>query len=56
MRKMYNINLKDMGWNDGIIMNNNIIYVPNSVELRKLVTNEIHKVPYARHPRYKKNY
>ena len=28
------------------------VYVPNSGELRKLVMNEMHNVPYAGHPRY----
>ena len=35
-------------------MNNNRIYVPNFVELRKLVMGEIHKVPYGRRLGYKK--
>ena len=30
------------------------VYVPNYWELRKLVMNEMHNVPYARHPRYQK--
>ena len=31
-----------------------IIYVPKSTELRKLVMNEMHNVPYAGNPRYQK--
>jgi hypothetical protein len=30
------------------------IYVPSSGELRNLVLNEMHDVPYARHPGYHK--
>ena len=31
------------------------MYVPKYVELRKLVVNEMYRVPYAVHPRYPKN-
>ena len=39
---------------DGLLMHKNRVYVPNFVELRKLVMNEMHKVPYAGHPKYQK--
>jgi hypothetical protein len=35
-------------------MHKNIIYVPSSRELRKLVLKEMHDVPYAGHPGYQK--
>ena len=35
-------------------MHKNRFYVPNFVELRKLVMDEMHKVPYAGHPRYQR--
>ena len=34
---------------DRIIMPNNRVYVPNFGELRKLVKNEMHIVPYVGH-------
>jgi hypothetical protein len=39
---------------DGLLMHKNIIYVPSSGELRKLVLKEIHNVPYVRHLGYQK--
>ena len=39
---------------DGILMNNNRVYVPNSSELRKLIMSEMHKVPYVGHLVYQK--
>ena len=35
-------------------MHKNIIYVPISGELRNLVLNEMHDVPYVGHPSYQK--
>ena len=32
----------------------NIIYIPNVVDLRRIVMDEIHKMPYFGHPRYQK--
>jgi hypothetical protein len=40
--------------NDGIILYMNIIYVPNSHELRSTILKEMHNVPYAGHPGYQK--
>ena len=37
---------------DGLFMHKNRIYVPNSIELRKLIMDGMHKVPYERFPRY----
>jgi hypothetical protein len=39
---------------DEIIMYRNIIYVPNSQELKILILREIHDVPYVGHPGYQK--
>jgi hypothetical protein len=39
---------------DGLLMHKNIIYVPSSGELRNLVLNEIHNVPYVGHIDYQK--
>ena len=41
---------------DGLFMHKNKIYVPNYVELRKLIMNEMHMVPYARHNGYQKEF
>jgi hypothetical protein len=40
--------------NDKILLYRNIIYVPNSHELRSMILKEMHNVPYARHPGYYK--
>jgi hypothetical protein len=40
--------------NDEILMYRGIIYVSNSRELKNLILEEMHKVPYARHPGYQK--
>jgi hypothetical protein len=40
--------------NDGILLYMNIIYVPNSHELRTMILKEMHNVPYAGHPGYQK--
>jgi hypothetical protein len=37
--------------NDEIILYRNIIYVPNSLELRITILKEMHNAPYSRHPR-----
>jgi hypothetical protein len=37
---------------EGILKFNNIIYLPNSINLKLLIFNEIHKNPYSGHPRY----
>jgi hypothetical protein len=39
---------------DGILLYMNIIYVPNSHELKSKILKEMHNVPYARYPRYHK--
>jgi hypothetical protein len=39
---------------DGILLFDNKIYVPNSQELRNLILKEIHNEPYTGHPRYQK--
>jgi len=39
---------------DGILLFWNIVYVPNSQELRNLVLKEMHNVPYAGHLGYQK--
>jgi hypothetical protein len=38
--------------NDETLLYMNIIYVPNSPELRSNILKEMHNVPYARHPGY----
>ena len=37
---------------DGIIQFNGIIYVPTEGDLKKIILQEIHNVPYAGHPGY----
>ena len=39
---------------DGILTYNNRIYIPNIADLRRVVMDEIHQVPYPGHPRYHK--
>jgi hypothetical protein len=39
---------------DGILLFQNIVYGPNSQELRNLVLKEMHNVPYVGHLGYKK--
>jgi hypothetical protein len=36
--------------NDEILLYRNIIYVPNSHELRSMILKEMHNVPYVGHP------
>ena len=38
----------------GLIIYKNRLYVPNVPKVKFLILNEIHKSPYARHPRYPK--
>jgi hypothetical protein len=40
--------------NDEILLYRNIIYVPNSNELRSTILKEMHNVPYVGHPGYQK--
>jgi hypothetical protein len=40
---------------DGILLYKNINYVPNVQDLKLMILNEMHNVPYAGHPRYQKN-
>ena len=39
---------------DGILRFNRRIYVPIETELKKVIMQEMHNVPYARHPGYHK--
>jgi hypothetical protein len=39
---------------DEILWYRNIVYVPNSLELRRAILKEMHNVPYARHTGYQK--
>jgi hypothetical protein len=39
---------------DGILLYKNIVYVPDSPELRSVILKEMHNVPYAGHPSYQK--
>ena len=39
---------------DGILTHKNIIYIPNVVDLRRVVMDEIHQAPYSGHPGYQK--
>jgi hypothetical protein len=39
---------------DGILWYRNIVYVPNSPEIRSVILKEMHNVPYAEHPGYHK--
>ena len=40
--------------NDEILLYMNIIYEPNSHELRNMILKEMHNVPYVGHPGYQK--
>jgi hypothetical protein len=40
--------------NDEILLYRNIIYVPNSQELRSMILKEMHNVPYAGNQGYQK--
>ena len=35
---------------DGLLTYKNIIYIPNVVDLRRIVMDEIHQAPYSGHP------
>jgi len=48
-----NVEYFELG-NVGILLYENIIYVPNSHELRSMILKEMHNVPYDRHIRYPK--
>jgi hypothetical protein len=39
---------------DGLLMYNNILYIPNSIELKNLIMDEFHRRPYVGHPGYQK--
>jgi hypothetical protein len=39
---------------DGILLYKNIIYVPNVQDLKLMILNEMHNVPYVGHPGYQK--
>ena len=39
---------------DGILTYKNRIYIPNVVDLRRVVMDEIHQAPYSGHPGYQK--
>ena len=38
----------------GLLTYKNIIYIPNVVDLRRVVMDEIHQAPYSGHPGYQK--
>ena len=38
----------------GILTYKNIIYIPHTTDLRRIVMDEIHQAPYSGHPRYQK--
>ena len=39
---------------DELLTYKNRIYIPNVVDLRRTVMDEIHQAPYSRHPRYQR--
>ena len=39
---------------DGILTYKGRIYIPNVVDLRRVVMDEIHQAPYSSHPGYEK--
>ena len=39
---------------DELLTYNNRIYIPNVADLRRIVMDEIHKIPFSSHPRYQK--
>jgi hypothetical protein len=39
---------------EGILKFKNIICIPNSMDLKLMILNEIHKNPYSGHPGYQK--
>ena len=38
----------------GLLLHKNILYIPNSTDIKLTVMDELHKRPYSRHPRYQK--
>jgi len=40
---------------DGLVSFRNIIYVPDTNEIKKLILREFHVKPYSSYPRYHKN-
>jgi hypothetical protein len=39
---------------DGILLYNNILYIPNSTEIKHLIMDEFHMIPYVGRIGYKK--
>jgi hypothetical protein len=39
---------------DRILLQKNIIFIPNVQDLKRIILHEMHNPPYARHPGYKK--
>ena len=39
---------------NGLLMCKNRLYIPNSVDLKTIILNELHKKPYFGHPGYQK--
>ena len=37
-----------------LMLYKNRLYVPNVPEIKLLILNEVHKIPYSRHPGYQK--
>jgi hypothetical protein len=39
---------------EGLLIYKGRLYIPNSIELKKLILDELHKKPYSGHPGYQK--
>ena len=39
---------------DGLLTYNNRNYIPNVVDMRRVIMDEIHQAPYSSHPGYQK--
>ena len=53
------MNLKNVKTNfslneKGLMLYKNRLYVPNIAEIKLLILNEVHKIPYPEHPSYQK--
>ena len=53
--KQQNLEKRHEGYHqedDGLLIYKNRMYIPNATNLRRIIMDEIHKMPYYDHPRY----
>ena len=46
MKKYFSLNKK------GLLLHKRRLYTPNSEEIKLIIMDELHKIPYSGHPRY----